>query len=339
MTTGKIRYLLSRNPRLLTRVLQACIRALFAVARKRAKAAGLQARHPGAITFIQRFGSALQLNVHFHVVMADGLFDDDGSFQHLPPLHDEDVEHILSKTIRNIVRTCGESILGGDETEPSALSLLDGQALVPLSSSSRAYQPPEYKPLTAREQGFTLHAATRVAASNPRGLFRLCAYGARGAIASSRLSRLTSGTFTYELKRPLSDGRKTLVWTGEQLVRKLVPLIPPPFANLTRFHGVFAPRAKLRERVVAQVKGSTSSASAKPQATSPENERSILDVLPKRKPKTKKGKRYRLDWASLLSRIFAIDVMTRHAVQRQTSHGGQSRQPRSRRGHVAPPRA
>ena len=25
---------------------------------------------------------------------------------------------------------------------------------------------------------------------------------------------------------------------------------------------------------------------------------------------TKKGKRYRLDWASLLSRIFAIDVMT-----------------------------
>ena len=33
-------------------------------------------------------------------------------------------------------------------------------------------------------------------------------------------------------------------------------------------------------------------------------------MLPKRKPKAKKGKRYRLDWASLLSRIFAIDVMT-----------------------------
>jgi hypothetical protein len=187
---------------------------------------------------------------------------------------------------------------------------MDGQALVPLSLPPRPYTSPEYKPLTAREQGFTLHAATRVAASNPRGLFRLCAYGARGAIASSRLSRLPSGTFAYELKRPLNDGRKTLVWTGEQLVRKLVPLIPPPFANLTRFHGVFAPRAKLREQVVAQVKVRTSSASAKRQATSPENESSILDVLPKRKRKTKKDKRYRLDWASLLSRIFAIDVMT-----------------------------
>ena len=137
----RLRHLLSRNPRLLTRILKACIRALFVMARKRAKAAGLNARHPSAITFIQRFGSALQLNVHFHVVMPDGLFDDDGKFQYLPSLHDEDVEHVLSKTIRNIVRTCGESILGGDETEPSALSLLDGRALVPLSLSPRPYPP------------------------------------------------------------------------------------------------------------------------------------------------------------------------------------------------------
>ena len=31
---------------------------------------------------------------------------------------------------------------------------------------------------------------------------------------------------------------------------------------------------------------------------------------PKPKPKTKKDKRYRLDWGSLLRRIFAIDVTT-----------------------------
>ena len=96
----------------------------------------------------------------------------------------------------------------------------------------------------------------------------------------------------------------------EQLVRKLVPLIPPPFANLTRFHGVFAPRAKLRERVVAQMKTKISSRPARCRSSSDANEGCILDVLPKRKPKTKKNQRYRLDWASLLSRIFAIDVMT-----------------------------
>ena len=80
------------------------------------------------------------------------------------------------------------------------------------AESAQHCAPPEYKPLTAREQGFTPHAATRMAASNPRGLFRLCAYGARGAIASSRLSKLPSGSFAYELKRPLNDGRKTLGW-------------------------------------------------------------------------------------------------------------------------------
>ncbi len=34
--------------------------------------------------------------------------------------------------------------------------------------------------------------------------------------------------------------------TGVELLEKLVPLIPPTYANLTRFHGVFAPTSRLR---------------------------------------------------------------------------------------------
>ena len=74
----------------------------------------------------------------------------------------------------------------------------------------------------------------------------------RGAVAASRLSQHDDGTYRYDLKRPLHDGRTCLVWMGEQLVRKLVPLVPPLFANLTRFHGVFAPRVKLRARIIPQ---------------------------------------------------------------------------------------
>lgn len=36
----------------------------------------------------------------------------------------------------------------------------------------------------------------------PKDRKSICTYGARGAIASSRLSMLPSGTFGYELKRP-----------------------------------------------------------------------------------------------------------------------------------------
>jgi hypothetical protein len=95
-----------------------------------------------------------------------------------------------------------------------------------------------------------LHAATRVMASDRRGLWRLCAYGARGAVASSRLSELPDGRFAYDMKRALPDGRRQLVMTGVELLEKLVPLIPPAYANLTRFHGVFAPTSRLRDKVV-----------------------------------------------------------------------------------------
>ena len=36
--------------------------------------------HCGAITFVQRFGAALQLNLHFHVLVPDGALDDAGVF-------------------------------------------------------------------------------------------------------------------------------------------------------------------------------------------------------------------------------------------------------------------
>src|SRR5262249_58070793 len=32
--------------------------------------------HPGSVTFIQRFGSALQLNLHFHVIALEGVYLD-----------------------------------------------------------------------------------------------------------------------------------------------------------------------------------------------------------------------------------------------------------------------
>jgi hypothetical protein len=33
----------------------------------------------GAISFIQRFGSALNLNIHFHALLPDGVFAGDGA--------------------------------------------------------------------------------------------------------------------------------------------------------------------------------------------------------------------------------------------------------------------
>jgi len=55
-------------------------------------------------------------------------------------------------------------------------------------------------PLSAFIEGFSLHATTQVMASDRRGLWRLCGYGARGAAASSRLSELPDVCFACQCR-------------------------------------------------------------------------------------------------------------------------------------------
>ncbi|RKG92480.1 hypothetical protein D7V97_40860 [Corallococcus sp. CA053C] len=47
-------------------------------------------------------------------------------------------------------------------------------------------------------------------------------------------------------KRALPDGATHLRFTGLELLRRLAALVPPPRRNRVRFHGVFAPGARLR---------------------------------------------------------------------------------------------
>ena len=72
------------------------------------------------------------------------------------------------------------------------------------------------------------------------------------------------GRIAYRMKRPLPDGTTRLFFTGLELLRRLASLVPPPRANLTRFHGVFAPGAKLRPFLLPQAW-----AGPKPQEASP----------------------------------------------------------------------
>ncbi|WP_373564303.1 transposase [Myxococcus sp. CA039A] len=52
-----------------------------------------------------------------------------------------------------------------------------------------------------------------------------------------RLSRAEDGRIAYRMKRPLPDGTTHLVVTGLELLPRLASLVPPPRANLSRFHG------------------------------------------------------------------------------------------------------
>ena len=82
------------------------------------------------------------------------------------------------------------------------------------------------------------------------GLEKLCRYGARSPIANSRLSLDEQGNVIFKLKRRYFDGRTQLKFAPVQFLQKLALLIPPPWKNLTRYHGVFAPNHTYRADIV-----------------------------------------------------------------------------------------
>jgi hypothetical protein len=70
-----LRYRCAWDARLTSEVLRAFLRALFADQRRSARRHyGVRNGHCGAVTAIQRFGSALNLAPHFHSLILDGVY-------------------------------------------------------------------------------------------------------------------------------------------------------------------------------------------------------------------------------------------------------------------------
>jgi hypothetical protein len=66
----RLRYFLQRNPEALSAVLHILLRVIEARLRKRS---GCPGGRLGAVSFVQRFGAALNAHVHFHCCVIDGV--------------------------------------------------------------------------------------------------------------------------------------------------------------------------------------------------------------------------------------------------------------------------
>ena len=91
----------------------------------------------------------------------------------------------------------------------------------------------------------------------------------------------------YRLRSPWRDGTTEIVMSPLDFVARLAALVSPPRSNLIRYHGVFAPAAKLRKSAIS---------------SSPSE--SLL-----RKPKLTNPVRRNLLWAELMARVFGVNVL------------------------------
>jgi len=65
-----------------------------------------------------------------------------------------------------------------------------------------------------------------------------------------RLSLAPDGKVIYALRRRWRDGTSAIVFEPLDFLARLAALVPRPWAHLLTYHGVLAPAAKWRERIV-----------------------------------------------------------------------------------------
>jgi hypothetical protein len=90
-------------------VLGVAVRVLLSFHRRRARRYGIRDGRSGSVTVIQRFGGGLNLNIHFHTLLCDGVFFAKGhgdtlGFRSLPPPTDAEVGGVLARIAARVQR-------------------------------------------------------------------------------------------------------------------------------------------------------------------------------------------------------------------------------------------
>jgi len=278
----RLRYRLAFDHALCRAVLGVFIRAVLGWYRRRGRCVGIPEGQSGTVTVVQRFGSGLELNVHFHALGLDGLFAPgaDGTlrFHRLPPPSDGDVARLVVTIARRVGRLLlrrglvddGDTI---DQLAAESLALAGlasaavqgrvalgpraGARVERLGSNPDAPWVESSRPLQARCEGFDLHGAVAVAGEDRDRLEQLCRYLLRPPIAHERLALRPDGKILVTLKIPWRDGTTHLCFEPITLLERLATLTPRPRINVVLYHGVLAPRAKWRGAAVAYGRGDT----------------------------------------------------------------------------------
>ena len=214
----------------------------------------------GGISFLHRFGSALNHHVHLHACVTDGVFvpaaaeagcDAPPAFLPARPITQADLAALTERVRRRVIRWFRRA------------GLIDAAAAADM--------------LAWENSGFSVDASVRITLidrdvpSYFQSLEHLLRYCARPPFALERLSVIRSPDGRIARIRYALPRHKAANWVGPGRGRKstrpgangvveltpfefldrLADLVPPPRKHRHRYHGVFAPNHKLRPAVTS----------------------------------------------------------------------------------------
>jgi hypothetical protein len=205
----------------------------------------------GAVTLIQRLGSAANLNIHLHCLVLDGVYrcgaDGVPTFVEAGAPTDDQLHALLQTVIARLmtlltrrgvlVEDMGQTWLAEPQAEGE-----EARTLRPLQAAAVTYRiafgpragqkvltlrgavPREAtarQPLCADIDGFSLHAAVRVEAHDRKRLEQLCRTITRPALSDERVQLNAAGQVELKLKTPWRDGTTHLVMSPLEFMQRL----------------------------------------------------------------------------------------------------------------------
>ncbi|MCC7460803.1 MAG: transposase zinc-binding domain-containing protein [Proteobacteria bacterium] len=213
-----LRFWMARNPGLATVALQIFQRILKRhYIRSSKKLGGVGNLQAGSIIVVQRFGGALNLNIHFHILSLDGVYQISDSSDKTPkfietgrPKNQEILNIIKTFQLRMLKLLHRRGLVQKIESEngcestlelPNIETLLQGASVQYRiatgpnfgrkvrkigSFGTAADEPFKVSDLSAVLGGYSIHAATYVHKNNRTELERLCRYILRPPVAEQR---------------------------------------------------------------------------------------------------------------------------------------------------------
>ena len=325
----RVRYLLAWDHDLCRAVTGVFLRTVTGFLRDRAARRGVADGRSGAVAIVQRFGAALNLNVHIHALVLDGVValtaNGGPAFREGDPPSDDDVAQVLEFVRRRVERLLDRRGYGVDDDgfapdqwaeEAPVLAALGAAAVLGRAATGpragarfrrvgdeRGDGDGTEASTTgghARVSGFDLHAGVVAPAAHRHRLERLCRYGLRPPVAEERLQVTPDDQVLLRLRHRWSDGTTHILFEPTEFLERLAAMTPRPRINLLLYYGVLAPRAEWRSAVVGDNAGT---ARGRADGLRPEG---ANDANSERRSTTDPAGR---SWAALMRRAFGFDVL------------------------------
>ncbi len=214
----RLRYLLAWRHDLCKIVVRVMLREVHRHLRTRARERGLRDVRGGAVAIVQRFGGALNLNVHIHALVLDGVFarGEDGRlrFHGARELDAADVADVLAAVTPGVQR-----LMARQDADDLGMS----NAFAEASPCWRGWRP---RPC----RGGWRSAGRRAGARDAWGRRPWIAACPRSACARLRVA--ADGQVRLQLRHPWADGTTHRSFTPTAFLERLAVLVPRPRVNL-----------------------------------------------------------------------------------------------------------